>query len=159
MILAIDPGAHGAVAFLSPSGVLLDVTDMPAIEVKVGKARRTRVATAALAEVIRRHGVLHAFVERVGAMPGQGSASMFAFGHAAGIVEGVLAALGIATTFITPAAWKRAMQVPSDKGACRQRAMQVFPMQADLFRRVKDDGRAEAALLGLHGLRTLGAVS
>jgi crossover junction endodeoxyribonuclease RuvC len=47
--------------------------------------------------------------------------------------------------------WKRAMQVPSDKGACRMRAMQTFPGHSDLFRRVKDDGRAEAALLGFYG--------
>ncbi len=155
LILGCDPGAHGAIAILTDGGALLEVFDMPSVQVEVGKTKRTRIASGSLAYLIRQHGPVHAFVEAVGAMPGQGTASMFSFGKAAGIIEGVLAGLAVPTTFLTPVAWKRGTGLGTDKAACRQRAMQVFPMQADQFARVKDDGRAEAALLALYGLRTM----
>jgi len=159
MILGVDPGAHGALAVMTDEGHLIAAFDMPSIEVKVGKTKRTRIATADLVAQLRTYSIDQAYVERVGAMPGQGSASMFSFGQAAGLIEGVLVALGIPVTFITPVSWKRAMQVPSDKGACRQRAMQLFPQSSDLFKRVKDDGRAEAAILALYGLRHSGKIA
>jgi len=37
------------------------------------------------------------------------------------------------------------------KGSSRQRAQALFPRQAILFSRVKDDGRADAALMALYG--------
>jgi crossover junction endodeoxyribonuclease RuvC len=155
MILGIDPGAHGAIAVLSPTGELLGVHDMPTVEVAVGKGKRTRLAEAALAGLIKEAGATHAFVERVSAMPGQGVSSMFAFGEALGIAKGILAALAVPTTHITPQQWKRAMRVTDDKGGCRLRAMQLFPASAAQFSRAKDDGRAEAALIALHGIQTL----
>jgi crossover junction endodeoxyribonuclease RuvC len=38
------------------------------------------------------------------------------------------------------------------KDAARSNAIRRWPAKADLFARVKDDGRAEAALIGLAGL-------
>mgnify|MGYP001459887550 CR=1 FL=1 len=156
VILALDPGADGALAWLTTSGELLHVEDMPSIEVKVGKTKRRRVSGALLVDLLRTRGpVAHAFVERVGAMPGQGTASMFAFGYAAGLIEGALAGCGIPMTFVAPQTWKASLRLPPDKGAARMRACQVWPRLAAKFARVKDDGRAEAALIGLHGVHTL----
>lgn len=93
-----------------------------------------------------------AVVEQVGAMPGQGVSSMFAFGQAFGLALGVLAGLGVATVTVTPAAWKRDLRLCAGKDAARLRAAQLWPAQAAEFRRVRDDGRAEAALLA-HWLR------
>jgi crossover junction endodeoxyribonuclease RuvC len=80
----------------------------------------------------------------------------FAFGRSRGIVEGVLAAAGIPATFIAPAAWKRAIGIqPGREGAkdaARAEALRRWPSHASLFARVKDDGRAEAALIGVAGL-------
>jgi hypothetical protein len=39
------------------------------------------------------------------------------------------------------------MGVSRDKGAHRAAAQNLFPQQASAFARVKDDGRADAALL------------
>ena len=150
MILGIDPGSRGAIAVID-GGLLIDVHDMPSVEVAVGKTKRTRVSAGLLADVLRRQGLTHAFVEQVGAMPGQGTSSMFAFGKSAGIVEGVLAGLGIPITLVTPQSWKKAMRLVADKDAARQRAVQLFPERAEWFRRVKDDGRAEAAMIALYG--------
>jgi crossover junction endodeoxyribonuclease RuvC len=152
-IAAIDPGAHGALAFLTDAGALLTVVDLPSIEVRVGKGKRTRVVPQALALLLAAQRPAHAFVERVGPMPRDGAAQAFGLGMAAGLAEGVLAALGVPVTFITPQAWKRAHGLTADKGAARRRAMQLFPSHAGDFQRVKDDGRAEATLIGLCGLR------
>jgi crossover junction endodeoxyribonuclease RuvC len=43
--------------------------------------------------------LVHAFVEQVGAMPGQGVSSVFAFGKTFGSILGVLAAHGISMTW------------------------------------------------------------
>jgi hypothetical protein len=54
-----------------------------------------------------------------------------------------------------PAVWTKDMKVGSDKSLHRQRATERFPTHAASFARVKDDGRADAALLADWGLRTL----
>lgn len=133
-------------------GKLLAVWDMPTYQDK-GKAR---VDGARLGAIMREAGAEHAFLERVGAMPGQGVSSMFAFGRALGIVEGVLGALCLPFTWLAPAQWKMALRVPADKGAARARASQLLPAGATHWPLVKHDGRAEAALIGLYGARVMG---
>ncbi len=76
---------------------------------------------------------------------------MFNFGRGYGQIEGVLAALEIPVTLVTPQVWKRSLSVPADKSASRARAAQLWPGLAGTFSRVRDDGRAEAALIGLYG--------
>jgi crossover junction endodeoxyribonuclease RuvC len=94
-----------------------------------------------------------AYVEQVGAMPGQGVSSMFAFGEAFGLAKGVLAGLGIPLQVVTPARWKRDMRLNTGKDSARAMAAARWPQHAGEFRRVKDDGRAEAALIALWGLK------
>lgn len=148
MILGIDPGATGALAWVSDDGDLIDIADMPMIEVR-GKRRVCAQSLAALIDPTRCNGrpVRMAVVEAVGSMPKQGVSSTFAFGYGAGLIEGVLAACEVPVTFIRPATWKKRAQVPADKGAARQMASRLWPGAAQRFARVKDDGRAEAALL------------
>lgn len=154
-ILGIDPGGSGAISVLTAAGNVVAVHDMPSAQVSVAGKKRMRVCASGVARVIAGYEPEHAFVEQVGAMPGQGVSSMFSFGRSAGVIEGVLAALAVPVSFVTPQAWKKAMQVRADKGACRMRAMQLFPSKADLFARAKDDGRAEASMIGLYGVMFL----
>jgi crossover junction endodeoxyribonuclease RuvC len=151
MILGIDPGASGALAWIDDAGMLLAVEDMPAMDVSVGGKMRRRVSAPMLAALIRETMPTRAYVERVAAMPGQGTASMFSFGFSAGLVDGVLAGLNIPVTYVHPAVWKKAAGLSADKGTARYRAAQLFPEQAAKFARVKDDGRAEAALIAQFG--------
>jgi len=72
---------------------------------------------------------------------------MFNFGRSAGIIEGVVAAMHFPSTYVTPAAWTKAVGRAAGKDASRMRAMELFPSKADLFKRAKDDGRADAALI------------
>jgi hypothetical protein len=67
---------------------------------------------------------------------------------AAGLIEGVAAGAAIPCQIIDSAQWKRKAGVPADKSAARQMAARLWPGAAGQFSRVKDDGRAEAALLG-----------
>lgn len=95
-----------------------------------------------------------AFVEHLSARPGEGPTGAFAFGRARGVVEGVLAAAKIPVIFITPPSWKRAILLPTEthKDWSRSAAIRRLPDKAELFQRVKDDGRSDAALIGVVGL-------
>ena len=96
-IIGIDPGAGGAVAILERDGTLVQVFEMPAVEVVVGGKAKRRVSPEMLAAELRLYNVsgTTAVIEQVGAMPGQGVSSMFAFGEAFGLAKGVLAGMSI----------------------------------------------------------------
>ena len=151
IFLGVDPGASGAIAVLREDGVLLEVIDMPVVELKVGKATKRRVSPEILAHALRPYAGAIAYLEQVSAMPGQGVSSMFAFGESYGIVKGVLAALGISINLVTPGTWKKAMGLNAGKDGSRARAMQMWPERVGDFKRVKDDGRAEASLIAEFG--------
>ena len=117
--IGIDPGCSGAVVVLNGHAPI-EWAVMPTMP--VGKS--TRVNGAELAAILRSWPDAHAYVEFVGAMPGQGVASMFSFGHAAGVAMGVLAALGIPHTLVAPPRWKKAAGlIGTEKDAARGRAM------------------------------------
>jgi crossover junction endodeoxyribonuclease RuvC len=153
-ILGIDIGAHGALALLSSAGELLEVADMPIL--RDGPANRPSVNAPLLASTVYRWQASQAFVEYVGARPKEGPTGAFAFGRSKGVIEGVCAAAGLPVTFLTPPVWKRAVGIPPGKDgakdAARSEAIRRWPGMAELFARVKDDGRAEAALIGVAGL-------
>jgi crossover junction endodeoxyribonuclease RuvC len=154
VVLGIDVGATGALALLTLSGELLAIFDTPTLH--DGPKGRAAINAPLLAEIIARSCATKAFVEFVGARPGEGAVGAFSFGRAKGVVEGVCAALSVTVTFITPPAWKRAVGIaPGRDGAkdiSRSEAIRRWPAHAGLFSRVRDDGRAEAALIGIAGM-------
>jgi len=153
VILGIDPGATGALAFYDPACGLLTILDMPTVEIKRGKRMVKHVDAGLVADTvsIMLDKPTVAFIEKVGAMPGQGVSSMFAFGRAVGVVEGALAGLNVPMTFVPPTVWVRQLGVVGGKDGSRKRAIELFPKYAKLFARVKDDGRADAALIARYG--------
>jgi crossover junction endodeoxyribonuclease RuvC len=161
MILAgIDPGLSGAIALLdAATGSVLDIIDMPMLALTRGGKAKREVDAHALAAALGRDRIGHVFIEQVGAMPGQGVSGVFAFGKAYGIAIGVLATLGVPMTFVAPQVWKRVLGVPAAKDGARARASQLMPGAAHHWQRVKDDGRAEAALIAYYGLRQLGGIA
>lgn len=155
LIIGIDIGASGALALITEAAELIEVADMPIL--RDGPASRPAVNGPLLAEIIGRWRANRAFVEFVGARPGEGAVGAFAFGRSRGVCEGVLAALAVPATHIAPAAWKRLVGIPPGrdgaKDAARSEAICRWPAKAALFARVKDDGRAEACLIAIAGLR------
>jgi crossover junction endodeoxyribonuclease RuvC len=147
MILAIDPGAKGALAFFNPATGALELVDTPTVEVKRGAKTKNEISAQMLAGIIRARSPSEAVVEKVGAMPGQGVSSMFQFGRGVGMIEGVLAALEVPVTYVAPQKWQRDVGARAGKDGNRQRAAELFPAYAQSFARAKDDGRADAALM------------
>lgn len=143
-VLGVDPGKTGAVVMLRDDGALLHFTDMVVLD-KI-------VSPQLLASALRRWHCEGsdsdmAVIEDVHAMPKQGVSSSFSFGRSLGVAEGVVAGAGWPLTYVSPAKWKRDLGLSNDKGASRRRAAELWPSRAELFARVKDDGRAEAALI------------
>jgi hypothetical protein len=148
IIMGIDPGISGAVAFyfpMVPSRISVD--DVPVAGGEINGYE--------LARLIKIHRPTLAVVEKVGAMPGNGGVSMFNFGRAYGDVRGVISALNVPMHFVTPQKWKKYFGLTADKEMSRLRAIRMFPAVADSFKLKKHDGRAEAALLALYGAEVL----
>jgi crossover junction endodeoxyribonuclease RuvC len=148
LILGADPGKKGALALVDLGGHLIDVIDMPDA---TGSALGAHIR--GFLEDHGPHHVQTAWVEKVGSMPGQGHMNVFTFGAGYGALLGALGALRIPVELRTPNVWKKAMRCSADKGSSRQAATQLWPDHARLFARVKDDGRAEAALIAEYGRR------
>jgi len=132
-IIGIDIGSQGALALLSPDGALLEIADMPIL--RDGPKSRPNVNAPLLAEIVYRWHATQAFVEYVGARPGEGPTGAFSFGRSKGVIEGVCAAAGLPVAFLTPPVWKRAVGIPPGKDGA------------------KDAARSESALIGLAGLK------
>ena len=149
IVFGIDPGFSGAIAelHLRPTWTLY-VHDMPTVPGQKGKVELNHHAVFDLLDSPA-GGIV--WLEKVGARPGQGVSSMFRFGQQIGALEMAAAAQRYPIRYVTPATWKKHFGLSADKGAARSVAMQRFPAQAQLFARVKDDGRAEAALIALYG--------
>ena len=157
--IGIDPGLNGAIAVLGP-GDELEIFDMPTLQIDRGGKKKRELDLPFLRSIFcSQLGMMcrlipdyrHIFLEAANAMPGQGVSSVFSFGKSYGSLLGMLAALEFPITTVHPAKWKRALSMAKGKDASRQRAAQLFPMNADDFRLVKYDGRAEAALIAFWG--------
>ncbi len=154
--LGIDPGISGAFSVLDKGGAIVQVFDMPTLSYTSGKSIKQRVNPQSIVAELRlfKTQSIEGIIEQVNAMPGQGVTSMFSFGRSLGILEGVLAGVDMPYKLVTPAVWKKAMGVNSSKDGAREMAMRTWPSKSDLFKRKKDDGRAESALLALYLLKT-----
>tara|TARA_R100001143_G_scaffold61969_1_gene64063 strand:- start:27590 stop:28048 length:459 start_codon:yes stop_codon:yes gene_type:complete len=144
-IIGIDPGVSGSLSIITDQGEYVDHLHMPVM--KVGK--KNRVNAAAVARWLKQYQCAdHCYIEKVGAMPKQGTASMFSFGHAAGIVEGVVVGMGIPMTYVTPQAWeKHTGLIGKDKDAARTRAIQLYPDISDLDLKGKGQALADSILI------------
>ncbi|HEY8162615.1 MAG TPA: hypothetical protein VIF34_10165 [Methylocystis sp.] len=126
-VIGVDIGAKGALALLSPTGELLEVVDMPIL--RDGPANRPKVNASLLSAIVYRWHADQVFVEFVAARPKEGPTGAFSFGRPRGVIA---------------------------KDAARSEAIRRWPDKAQFFARVKDDGRAEAALIAVAGLTRTG---
>ena len=154
LIYGIDPGYSGAITLYWPTTGDIEVHDMPTMPSAKGK---TVLNMHSILEILRPEDdkARVAFMEQVGAMRGQGVTSMFRFGEQFGALQMALAAHETPMYLVTPQKWKKHFGLTRDKGVSRGLAMQRFPKYADQFKRVKDDGRAEATLIALYGKEVL----
>ena len=142
-VIGIDPGLSGAIARPMPDGSV-DVWDMPTITVR----DKRRIDGYALRDLLVAIGPVDmVVVEHVQGVQGSGATSAFTFGEGFGAIGQLLIDFDRPHTLVRPQAWTKALGVGSDKGEHRRTAQRLYPPSASMFARVKDDGRADAALL------------
>lgn len=149
-IIGIDPGCSGAIVVLQSRNHPQPIEWMRMPTLKVGKS--SRVDCAAVARFLSDYDTGTAYIEQVHAMRGQGTTSCFTFGHAAGAVEGVVSALMIPLTLVTPQRWKkRAGLIGTDKDASRSQAIRRWPRWDALAKKGEGQALADAAFIALYG--------
>jgi hypothetical protein len=163
IFIGVDPGLHGAIAFLYEDdfGTLV-VEDMPICEVTRNRKVRNEINGPVLVNIVDRNTTspaaglstqIVAAIEDPGARKGEAPSRCYVFGKVVGIPLGILYARNTIVAPIHPTTWKKEMRVPKGKDAARLVASRLFPRDAALFQRVKDHGRAEAALLAMYAQR------
>lgn len=143
--LGIDPGAKGGFALLH------DTTLEFAYDFDKGKFLDIVTTLAKEQEATR------CCLERVHAMPNQGSVSMFSFGESYGWLRGVLEACEVSYQTVEPRKWKAEFGLNSDKNKSIEVAKQLFP-SIQLIPpgcRKPHDGIAESAILAEYARRKL----
>jgi crossover junction endodeoxyribonuclease RuvC len=151
-IAGLDPGLSGAAALIEVREGLpprfIDVIDMPTM----GEATQREVDDLELIAWLKASVVDYAYLERSGAMPGQGVSSTFRFGFAAGQIRTCLRGCKIPFTLVAPTSWKAFYYLRGkDKEASRQLAVRCFPDAHESLRRIRDHNRGEALLIARWG--------
>ena len=145
MICGIDPGLIGGIAFVANDTVLAYRTPV----LKVSKKRYIDIWSAMT--MIKNHKPSHIFIEKQQAMPRQGLSSTFQTGFGYGVYIGMIVALGIPYSEVSPRLWKRDYGLSSDKDESRQRATELMPDGQKFWSLKCEDGVAEAALIARWG--------
>jgi crossover junction endodeoxyribonuclease RuvC len=152
LTIGIDPGLTGAVGVLE-NGNYYGLYDMPTVSKGSGSVKN-EVDPAGLASILLEFddarmwlGLAAAtcVIERVNAMPKQGSSSTFSLGDSFGCARAVVASIGIGLTYVSPVTWKKHFKLPSDKEASRALAVRLYPSAPLNLKKHAD--RAEALLM------------
>lgn len=145
VLLAIDPGKTGAIAIFRERHLV-------AIGAATARAFVVRLWDLPGARVV---------IEQVNGVPGQSGPASFNFGKAYGELLGVCIALDVEPVLIRPTDWKAGLGLRREFGESNASfkrkslvmARELWPQYAkSFFARSKDDGAAEAALLGRYAL-------
>lgn len=158
LILAIDPGLSGAIAFLG--GGWSKVLDLPTVPIE-GEGTVTRrvhgpgLQQMVLANIPEGERNLH-FVMEALSTGGQDNMvqTSISQGRTRGTIECLAECLGMTVHEVYPRTWKRLYDLAGKKGEedeatkARRIAARLYPdLEADL-KRVRDHNRAEAVLIG-----------
>lgn len=150
IIVTFDPGIDAAWARMDTT---LPGTITTGVVLRSGVGKIDRPDGAEIADLIADADVV--VVEEVGPMPRQGVSSSFHFGLSFGVIIGAAAACGKQVHLVRAHVWKQHHRIKGpgtskadDKKLSLALARQFWPGLED-FRRVKDHGRAEAALIAL----------
>ncbi|WP_196221153.1 RuvC family protein [Sansalvadorimonas verongulae] len=161
-VIGFDPGLSGAFAVLNcERDHAFFSSDFPII-IKNDKRHIDIISlTNTLQQLASQYHIHHVFIENVNAMPPvkgkkrkPGNQTSFTFGRSFGVLEGIVGALGLPTTLITPATWKRrAGLLKQEKVASLNRALELYPGCGLHLK--KHIGRAEAMLIARYGQESL----
>lgn len=165
----IDPGKHGAIALLLPTGGLVK-SPFPLM----GKGSKQELDLRKLGEFFRsikaNYPDLLFVMEEVHSLYGMSASTNFVFGFNNGLIVGMLNAMNIPYTLVQPKAWQKEIWVNADrmehvvkgkaktdtKGTSSKAAARLFPSEdfTPTERSSKDhDGMVDASLLAVYGKR------
>lgn len=155
LIIGVDPGKYGALALWQPGATTAVIADMPITDGEVDPTELGQIIRAFQRTALSLNQDILAVVEKVHSRPRQ--AGVFGFGMSTGIVHGVLGCSGIKIDTLPPNLWKPRMGLrrnPDEADATyktrsRELASRLLPDVAGDFKRMKDDGRAEACLIAI----------
>jgi crossover junction endodeoxyribonuclease RuvC len=143
IILGIDPGVSGAIAFLATDKPdRISVYDMPILADDINPHP--------LRQLIRDYRPDWAIIERSHPHPREGVKSVWRYAAAFTTAVVVVKLLEIPLLFVTPAQWKKALHLTKDKEQSRARAIETFPPCSEHFQLKKHHNRAEAAMLAFY---------
>ena len=125
MIIAIDPGKSGGIAYTTAATVVY-CKPMPDTDGDVVDLIRSLTAYDASAKVC--------YIEKVGGFCGVGhpGSAMFSFGHGRGVIMGALMAFGWRIIEPTPQQWQKWLQIGKcggDKNKLKSECQRRFPDQ------------------------------
>lgn len=144
IVMGIDPGMTGALAVIA-QGKLVAVEPMPTYD---GRVDGQEIDT-----MLGEYEPDCVYVENTQPMPKNGSIANYSLGLNTGIVIGAVTSNRFRLVRVRPVDWKRKMGlIGKDKNASRGLARELFPDFADRYRRVRDDGMAEACLIARYGV-------
>lgn len=155
--IGVDPGICGAFAILH-DGEPRSFFDMPTVpRPNGGNAVNAPRLAALLRGVVASAPGAHVFaiLEPPSTRPGESPTSGQRSGESYGVIKGVLAALGVQWCEVRSQKWKKHFSlIKTEKDVARQYAMQRFPRVSQSLCRKKDNGRADALLIGCWGCET-----
>jgi len=159
IFVGIDPGLHGAIAWMDGERKAIGVVDCP--------LDGTEYDFAKMADVLRRVNDISecrlpapptVTMEAVHALPTDGKCSAFSFGRGYGAWLGICGALWLTPNLVAPQTWKRTMLagVANDKraeGVALKKRFQGHPVCSELHgpRGGLRDGRVDALFLAEYG--------
>lgn len=145
--IGVDPGASGGIGVLWVD----QVTDIVLPEAHsipyVGGEVDIWALDALLTEITMRGRVAKIAIEKqqtFGISEKAGKGRVFVMGQNYGMLRAVFQLREIPVFLPSPAAWKAAAKLSSDKEAARAKALQRWPTAAAMLSRKMDEGRAEA---------------
>jgi crossover junction endodeoxyribonuclease RuvC len=146
MIFGVDPGQNGGIAGMDEFAKVYTWV-MPVIEKGLDAKAIKNILCAADIVVM----------EKVSAMPKQGTVSMFNFGMGYGMIQGIVMTLGIPLRLVTPQAWKKEILAGTtkDKAAAIEYCKRVYPY-LNLIppgHRKPHDGICDSVLIAEYGHR------
>jgi len=119
--IGIDPGFDGGVTVMDDEFNIIKKDIAPTI---LG-TKKKMYNVQGMVDLLLKYEPEMVVLEKVHAMPGQGSTSMFRFGHGLGLWEGIINALRYPYALVTPQQWMKTVLVGLPKGDKKQ-AAQLF---------------------------------
>ena len=142
LIIGIDPGGSGGVAWMSENQRVPVARKMPETPLDFVALMQEIVGDTPVVDV-------KVWLEKVGPMPKQGVCSVWTFAETFWGPLYALAALQIGVELVTPQCWQKAMQcrTKGDKNVSKAKAQQLWPTEKWTH------AKADAALICEYGRR------